>query len=407
MIEIIETNTAYPTIKYNNLYIHSKYDPIKESIKMIEPYLELLKEDIILIYGIGLGYHVQECLKNSEESIIIVFELNEKLLEVCKACNPLVFMNKRVKIIDGYDKEFYNEFNRYMNKVSDIIIHGPSLETIKEKHVELYNSIKWYKLNRESVNRNSEMLVNNYKSNLEEKYMDIELIINEMKKENKPFLILTSGPSLELELENIRINRQKFVIIAVGSVLKKVVKSGIIPDIFVLIDGQEIVYNQIKGLEDLLIPLCFLSTASKEAVSSYNGPKYMFYNEEADSNTVIHTGKTVGAAALSIATKCNAKIIILIGQDLCLIDGRSHHSDIGELYGLEDQGKFTKTNIKIRDVNGKEILTSETYNYFRSQIELIIRENVKNIDFYNCSKGAYIKGAINIEFKEILESTLS
>ncbi|MBU3106212.1 motility associated factor glycosyltransferase family protein [Clostridium gasigenes] len=405
MIEIIETKTPYPTIKYNNLYLHSKYDPINEAVKIIEPYKELLKEDIILIYGIGLGYHIEEALKKSNyNSEIIIFELNEELINICEQYNPLIFKNKRVKIVSAKEKKFYEIFAKYLSLVNDIIIHGPSLETIKEECEEIYNSIKWYKRNKENINKNSEMLIENYKSNIKETHMPIEKIIKNMDGLNKNFLILTSGPSLGLEFENIKRNREKFIIVAVGSSLRKIVKAGINPDLFVLIDGYEIVYNQIAGLENIGIPLCFLSTASKEAVSRYNGPKYIFYNEAIDDHIIIHTGKTVGAAALSIATKCSPKAIILMGQDLCLIDGKSHHSDIEELYGAEDQGKFTKTNIRIKDINGKEILTTETYNYFKRQIELIIKENISSIKFYNCSKGAFIKGAKNIEFTEFLKN---
>ncbi|MBB6625558.1 motility associated factor glycosyltransferase family protein [Clostridium gasigenes] len=405
MVEIIETKTSCLTIKYNNLYLHSKYDPINEAVKIIEPYKEILKEDIILIYGIGLGYHIEECLKKSNNnSKIIVFELNEKLIHICKEYNSAIFKNKRVTIVNGNEKEFYEIFSRHLSLVNDIIIHGPSLETIKEEYKEMYNSIKWYKRNKENINKNSEMLIENYESNIKETYMPIEKIIKDMSGLNKNFLILTSGPSLGLEFENIKRNRKKFIIVAVGSSLRKVVKAGINPDLFVLIDGHHIVYNQIEGLEDIGIPLCFLSTASKEAVSKYNGPKYIFYNEAIKDNIIIHTGKTVGAAALSIATKCYTKSIILMGQDLCLIDGKSHHSEIEELYGTEDQGKFTRTNIKIKDINGKEILTTETYNYFKNQIELIIKENMNNIEFYNCSKGAFIEGAKNIEFTEVLKN---
>lgn len=404
MIEILKTRTPYPTMKYNNLYIHSKYDPINEAAKIIEPYSEILKDDIILIYGIGLGYHIEECLKKSNKnSKIVIFELNEELINICKKYNLSIFENKRITIVSNNQEKFCEKFAEYLNLVDDIIIHRPSLETIKEEYKDIYNVIKWYKLNKENISRNSSMLINNYKSNIKENCMPIEKILNDMDNLNKPFLVLTSGPSLDLELENIRKNRERFIIISVGSALKKIVKSGVKPDMLVLVDGQEIVYNQIRGFEDIGVPLCFLSTASKEAVDKYNGPKYIFYNESIGNNIVISTGKTVGAAALSIATKCCPKTIILIGQDLCLIDDKSHHSDIEELYGIEDQGKFTKTNITIKDVNGREILTSETYNYFKMQIELIIKENISNIQFYNCSKGAFIEGAKNIEFKDVLK----
>ncbi|WP_346937725.1 6-hydroxymethylpterin diphosphokinase MptE-like protein [uncultured Clostridium sp.] len=400
MIKLIKTREENSTILYNNIYIHSRYSPVSEAIKYIDAYDDLMSDDIIVIYGLGLGYHVDECIRRSS-SKIIVFEINKVLVNICRKNNPSLFYNERVEVISSERSDFYEKFSEYIGRVKDIIIHGPSLETIKESNNELYNNLKWYKRNKENINRNAEMLIKNYESNKEKEHQMIEDLIYELRNINQTFLVLTAGPSLDYEISNIKRYRKEFFIICVGSALRRVVDSEIIPDIFVLIDGQEVVYEQIRGVEELGIPLCFLSTASKKAVSEYKGVKYIFYNEDKGNNIVIDTGKTVGAAALSIATKCNPKSIVLIGQDLALVDGKSHHSHTTKLYEWGEFGDCVRKNIVVKDINGNEILTTETYSYFKIQIEKIINNN-SDIMIYNCSKGAFIEGAENISFDEFI-----
>lgn len=74
--------------------------------------------------------------------------------------------------------------------------------------------------------------------------------------------------------------REYYDIYAVGSSLKTLVNNNIIPDAIIIIDATDIVAKQFKDNNNLNVPLCFLSTASRWAIDNYNGAKYIFYNEK-------------------------------------------------------------------------------------------------------------------------------
>lgn len=397
------SKTGMLTLKYNNKYIHSKYDPIKESENFIENNKELLTEKIIVIYGLGLGYHINCILNNiTEDTKVYVFEYNEDLIKNCKLVNSDLFKNKSIVIIDSKDEDFYGKLAIYLEKVEDIIVHKPSLESISKSNEKLYTLINGYLIAKVSIKEIGQLLQENYIYNSKANCRNIKEFINYFACNNKPYIIVASGPSLDVDLDLLKKNRNRFNIISVGSALRSLMNKGIKPDCVVIIDGKEVVKNQFRGYEDSDIPLCFLSTASRWVVEQYNGAKYIFYNTQGEDDIIIKTGKTVAVAAIDIGIKSGATEIIFLGQDLAFIGDKSHTETFEETYGFKDVIRKSGGNKCVKGVNGEMLNTTEGYLYFKNQIESIIYDN-KNINFINCSKGAFINGAQHITFKYYLE----
>lgn len=400
MIKIEKSKSGIFTLKHNNKYIHSKYDPIGESKILINKYEDLIKESVVVVYGLGLGYHINEILSRNPSIEIYVFEGSKEIINICKELNNKIFTMKRVKIISDLNYNFYSIFMEIIKDVKDIIIHKPSLEIIKDSNYELYKIINNYTISKESVDE-SGLLEYNYIKNLKSDYEDIQILIDKFSKNDKPFIITSAGPSLDNELNLLNKNRNKFIIITVGTSLNALMCNNIKPDIIVIIDGKEDVAKQLQGFENEKIPLCFLSTASRWAVSSYNGPKYIFFNSKDEANIVIETGKTVAVAAISIALHCNAKEIVLLGQDLAFLNGKSHTNTYERIYGSKDNPIVNKYNKLVKGIDGTMLETTKGYIYFKEQIERLIELN-RNVKFINCSKGAFIKGAKHMKFKQYI-----
>lgn len=402
MIEFEKSKSGVLTLKYNNKYIHSKYDPTKESNIFIDKYQNLLKKSVVVVYGIGLGYHINEILLRNPKATIYIFDGNQELINACKKENNKLFNSNNIKIISKENKSFYNIFREVINKVEDIIVHKPSVETIKDSDYELYKLINNYIISKKAVD-DSGLLKENYIENLKVKYENIKYLIDNFSDENRTFVITSAGPSLDNELKILRENREKFVIITVGTALNALMKNDIEPNIIVIVDGKEEVAKQLKGFENLQIPLCFLSTASRWAVKNYNGPKYMFFNSEDEDDIVIETGKTVAVAAMSIAIQCGSKEIVMLGQDLAYLNGKSHTNTYESIYGYKDNPIINKYNKFVKGIDGFMLNTTSGYIYFKEQIERLIDIN-KNVNFINCSKGAFIEGAIHMEFKNYIKN---
>lgn len=403
MIELEKSKSGNLTLKYNNKYIHSKYDPVKEGIQFAEGNKELLNEKIVVVYGLGLGYHIHAIAeKLKDDSVLYVFEYNEKLIEYCKKVNKDIFNYKNTKIIGSTDSQFLRKFADSLRSVENIIIHKASLETIRESNKLLYNLINDFNIMKQHVDMDTEIIKQseeNYKINTENNYKSINEFIEQFKKSNKPFIIVSAGPSVDNDLSKLKQNREKFNIISVGSAFRTLVKNRITSDAVVIIDTKPIVKKQFENLETYNIPLCFSATASMWAVELYNGPKYIFNTSEHDE---IKTRGTVAVSAMDIAIKCNAKKIILLGQDLAFINKKSHTSTFEETYGFKDDYTINTKMKTVKGVNGECLNTTQGYITFKNKIESLIREN-PHIKFINCSKGAYIEGASHVNFEILVK----
>lgn len=406
MIEVEKTKSGLITIKYDGKYIHSKYDPFREGEQFADGNAELLSNDDIVVYGLGLGYHIDSMArKMKNNSIIYVFEYNMEIVNCCRQFNQNVFNYNNVKIIIGSDSGFYEKLSKYLERAQDIIIHKPSLETIRISNDLLYNLINDYSLVKQSGKYNDELIKlgeDNFEANKKQNYRYIEEFIRLYKNSSsKPYVVTASGPSLDDDLELLKENREEFNIISVGSSFRTLMNRGIKPDSIVIIDGKELVRKQFEGYENEDIPLCFAATASRWAVEDYKGPKYIF-NVDGDSIRIATRG-TVALAAMDISIKCGAKKIIFLGQDLAFRGDKSHNEAYSKVYGFEDSIKQKYKNKFVEAVDGSMISTTQGYITFKNRIESLIRNNT-NVRFINCSKGAVIKGTQHIDFYDFVKN---
>lgn len=404
MFDFEKTKSGLVTLKYNNKYIHSKYNPEEESNRFAECNIELINKPIIVLYGIGLGYNVDSIVKRmSVTSKLYVFENNEILIECCKKVNEKIFHYNNVYIIYGNNKKFYNKLSQCLGMVKNFIIHRPSLETIKNSNGFLYNLLNDFSNMKQFDEINYDMAIRseeNFNNNIKRNYPNISELIERVKNSDKPYIVTASGPSLDMNLELLKKHENNFNIIAVGSSLRSLFKYNIVPKIVVIVDTKEIVKKQFVGIDCSCINLCFESHASRWAVEYYNGPKYIF-NDNTLNDVKIANGGTVAVAALDIAIKCGAKEIVMLGQDLAFINKKSHTSTFEETYGIKDVDRDIDILKQIKGVDGNVVYTNQGYITFKNKIEALIRKN-KNVKFINSSKGAFIEGTSNIVFEEYI-----
>lgn len=391
-IQIIKAKNGEATVKVDNILIHSMYNPSREAVGFIKNSILKVNSEkkIAVIYGLGLGYHVKILLDNlSEDYTVALFDADEKFYEKVKNVEVVkeVLKDKRLKFYNKYNKDFSAYFLKYLNEVNDIIIFKPALKILPNTYSDLKRILNGYELARIEIEKHGALAESNAELNLKETSMKIEDFIKEYNFSGKTIVLAASGPSLDLNLKNLKEARQKVIIFSVGSAAKTLIQNGIIPDMVCIIDPQDIVFEQLKEVYDKNIPLCFLSTANNETVSKWVGKKYMFFNDEKSSNAYkdvyIETGKSVATAALSIAIECKPLKIVFVGQDLAYINDKSHCEDYGDNLNIGFD--------YVEGVNGEKLVTNEGFLYFKAWIENKIKKT-RGIEFINCSSGADIKG---------------
>ena len=82
-IQIETSKSGVPTAKLQigekELYLHSKYDPVKEAVRNIGSLEGYGLNTVFILFGLGLGYNLYELSKYARENLIIILEPNEEL----------------------------------------------------------------------------------------------------------------------------------------------------------------------------------------------------------------------------------------------------------------------------------------------------------------------------------------
>lgn len=157
-ILIEEAKNKKNTIKYigknQSIYIHSKYNPSEESSKLVDDFFESEgNANHIIVYGVGLGYHIFELADRYPNAVITLiepsieilhaflceFDLNKILLGdifvedenyISSLINKIIINNKnydnKIFILNSYNNIFKDNYGIFLNKFNDAIKHRRS-----------------------------------------------------------------------------------------------------------------------------------------------------------------------------------------------------------------------------------------------------------------------------------------
>ena len=392
-----------PTVKVKcqnkEILIHSSVNPEYQSQVWAEDVLKEIGREYV-IYGMGLGYHIQALLKADDVCKVIVLENSIELLT--EAFRDLDWVNyikqKRVRI-------FYNSNAiKLMEKLSawisgrEFCIYYPSLciteeESVRERLEDFFVSVN-------SMREQAHLLEENfYKINRME-LPECSILKSCFKK--RTIAIVGGGPSLDEQIDDMKKYREQMKIWSVGTAARKLINEGIIPDLIVIEDAQENMYKQVCNLPTEHIPLLLLSTASAQILDYYKGQSYVAYQKGYDlaekraqelGVQTYQTGGSVTTLALDVALRFGADKIILIGVDLAYTDNRSHASGMG--YEIKEGKEYRM----VTSTDGRQIKTSRNLDIYRKWIEHRIVE--ENIPILNTGRGAQIAGTQTVVIQEL------
>lgn len=346
-IQLIETELNEPNMSYNGLPLHSQ-NGAEEEAKKIFSYCENAKSDIIVLYGIGLGYLFKEICDNSKNSII----LHEPNLEILRVTLELV----------DFSKELSQDNLRVTSTLPEL--HDAHLKLYKYKYTSDFIYLSTYKqLYAEDISKVLEQL-----TTLKARFINDETSLVKMgfnlylsflrnfstiidfpplgeiknKYEGKTALIVSAGPTLDFNLETIKKYRENVIIFCVGPALRTLKKAGITPD-FLNIEEVEDVSCQIEGLD--LSEINFITAPHTNptiqkldaknhflfpAKTSRTGRYWSQFTEYDISNYEVFG--SVSFQALCSAKLLGFKRLILVGQDLAYIDGKCYTQNAFSYY---------------------------------------------------------------------------
>lgn len=383
-------------------YFHSNGEVRAEAHQLaISWYRE--EKGTYLVYGLGLGYHIEELAHLSDGVLVEVYESDPDIVLLASAYGTVSHLLELANVKVIYDPEF-TELTSRLNQIKEdeeLVLHYPSLLNIHDSRVR--EKLEEYFVQFSSVKNQLPLLNQNFRSNIMNYDSSAEVLADKFK--NRDIYIVAAGPSLDKNCNLLKEREADSIIIATGTVLKKLLSEGLRPDYFVVSDANARIYAQINGLEQLDIPMLFLSTAYKGFAANYQGKKYLMLQEEfvpaeqyagQKGLKLFETGGSVSTTALDAAIKLGGKRIIFLGLDLAYTDNYVHASNTSRRNLTE-----SKDLREVLDINGKKVYTSRSLLIYRKWIERHIGK-FKDIEFLNATEGGIpIEGMRNVRLKDI------
>jgi len=385
-------------------YLHSRYNPINEAVKFAK---EQYKSEIPVhvLYGVALGYHVEEILRLMQSNNkLYVIENNIDVFCIALELRDLthIITNPNIEMIISQDAaKISKKVKTLIKEGINFVIHPPSLKAIPPENEYFRFVLEDWNI-RKSVSEDFLRLIDdNLRINLRNEHPNVGDFFDKFK--GLPVIIVSTGPSLDSNIEYLKEAKNKAMIFAVGSSLRPLLLRGIKPDLFIIIDPKQGTLNQIKGFENMEIPMIYLASAYADTVSAYKGPKIIACNKKEQMKDgreeyIVDPGGSVSTAALDIAIKMGFDVIILVGQDLAFTDGKNHAKDGTP---LDINTKELKNMRRVIGQKGEILYTTLGLLSYKYWIENRIEK--ENRLFINATEGgALIKGMKHMKLKDVI-----
>ncbi len=349
-----------PVLKANGTErsLHSTIDPVREGLRY---YSSFKASGYIVFLGMGAAYHIKPFTDQTDISEILIIDKDIELFKSILINFDLsqLILNPRVKFLIDPDTPIVRNYllSNYLPAVSGnlhilklrsrIITEENYFNTILHSIENLIGSLS------EDFSVQSHFgkrwFINTL-ANLK-KAQSVKNILAPVKRA----IVTGAGPSLEMQLPELKKQKENCFLIATDTSLPFLLKHSIKPDIVISIDCQHITFHHfLAGLPDnipLVLDLAspsWLTRRSNNIVFFTSGhPFSQYVNTRWRSFPYIDTsGGNVSHAAISLADKLGAKEIYLYGIDFSYPKGKSYsrgtylypyfNSDSNRLSGLEN-----------------------------------------------------------------------
>lgn len=400
------------------------------TIKVIEYHRNhILKTDNMqqvfkaIFISTGLGLHVASIIKKLNTKVVFITEKNLEIFRLSLfvtnyatiAISTTLFfsiMENEVEERKSFINflETGNNYNLYIKHIPFIKEYEPILQRF-QSHV-LSQSFIMYGYSAMLLRYiDSPKYIANYS------FLNIAIRYDNSWISDKPILFLFSGPSSGKNIEWIKSNKERFIIVTALSTCRLLHKYNIKPDIIMHIDpGADETAVLFEGMDHEFYSesICiFASSVDEKTVSRFQKNKIYFIDQDGvfkkDFGNL--TAPSVGEYTYALFLVLGAKSIYLLGLDLAL-DSKtlSSHS---ELHPFEAKGAIANNEettfnytTKIEFVKGNFLEQAPTLTLYKISINefgrftKLLKQAEQNI--YNLGDGAYLEGATPTKIDEVL-----
>ncbi len=375
-IQLIETDLKEPNLTLNGRPLHAQSGAEAEA-KNVFAKTQSTPLSIHVIYGIGIGHLFKEFCEQAK-GLIFLYEPNLEILRVTLELvdfskelsqeNVFVFSDVqtfREVYMSNYTYQSTTTFTylgAYKSIYGDMMVDFlRQVETFMGTCMSEYNTLKLRIV--ESIYKVLENLPYTLNEIPALEYKDIY--------KGKAAMIVSAGPSLDMNIETIKNNRDKFIIFCVGTAYKALAKAGVKPDFVNIIEINDC-SGQVKGhdLSDvnfILEPYTHtsihkLNTKQKLLFPTVSSQANDYWAKLAGLDIRPYIAKgTVSYESLAVAKLLGFTKIVLVGQDLAYANNKCY----------SDESAYSQLVFEINPETGKpEFKIKDLEKYMRSLLPI-------------------------------------
>lgn len=413
--------------------LHSQFYPEQEAKDWVKQ-VQLTPDTAYLVLGFGLGYHIRELAKALPDNCCIyVIEHTQKdnifqfALKMVPPSAKLVKDN-RISVMFGPDLPNMGGYiaeNMRSRKIKKITVcrHFPSMQIYKDfyadvEKVVIKKAADFYRMNLEFNLATAIQYLENAWKNFP--YIWAKPGIKSLydKFKGKPAIIVSSGPSLNKNIEILKQYQNNAVIIASGSAQGACIKHGVVPDFLTIVDPLPLMHTVLENAYHSDTTLLMLEEGYHEIVSQNPGEVFFFkqshydvleeYKDLLPETDKMNCSMSVATTAFDVALKIGAEPIIFVGQDLSFTDDDVRYAEGCETpnVGADFRNLEEEKYQYVPGYYGGQVRTvpvfAATLDYFQSRLKLI-----KDRIIINATEGgAYMQGATHMPLQEVAERYL-
>jgi len=406
-------------IDQSNLHFHNAlWATIKivEYSKKIAPRSTQMKQvHKLLFLGIGLGIHITDVVKKMGAKIIFLQEHNLELFRLSLFVTNFSRLAKQTTLFISVmenEESTRNTFNLFLETGNNYNLYLKQISLTEEYQDDLFRYQDYVMRQEHIVYPYSAYLLRYIDSPryIAKGYpfLNVSRMLENTMWKSKEILFLFSGPSTGKNIEWIKQNRNRFIIVTALSTCRFLNKQGLIPDIVIHIDPEE--EGTLLLLEEIpehyfdTVFCIMASNVHPKVVERFQSERLYFIEQATEYKKGFgsFSSPTVGEYTYALFLIFGAHNLYLMGIDLAL-DPETYSSHVPEhpfatnLDHTSDQ--LDKTLI---EVPGNLLPIVPTHPMYRLSIEQFGRMSSMfktTQKVYNLSNGALLEGAepMNIE----------
>ena len=400
---MVTSRSGLLNVEVQGVPYHSSYDPAREVEKFCGTF-PVQQADVVMVFGWGLGYLGEVLLERIKPSArVIVFEPDEELFKRSRVPG-----DPRFRFVVGSEVcRFFDEWTLEGCQETDefLWLIWPAAARLDGSAADLLKNSFKTRLRDRAANllthfNNGATYFRNALANFEYQCeADAGSLFCRFK--NVPLVIVSAGPSLDRNIQELRGMENRCFLLAVDTALRPLLAAGVVPHAVIMADPSELNARHVAGVvppstwliaEQAVHPSA-LRTASRRMIFGVGVFPDPLLAKSRLGKSALQVWGSVATAALDLACRMGANPIIFTGQDFAYSWDREYAS-----HTIFHDNPFTASiggNARATDIWNRQVHTTESFIAYRDFFVRKIRQT-PGIRFINATEGGILTEAVEI-----------